>query len=117
MGPIWRHANDMKEKGRTVRPFTFCGAQTTSVVSVLTEELLACKQGITRIYFYSSAFERTGGKRLARRTRPNYRRCIASFPGLFGNSKRMYADLPVLIDACRKVLAKGKMTENKNIFR
>ena len=114
MGPIWSMLNDMKEKGTGRKAYYFFGAQTGRDL-FLAEELFDLQKNLPAFTFIPALSNEPAG------TGWNGERGLVTdvvsryFPDCSGFEVYVCGS-PGLIDACKKILIKGGMTEDKIYF-
>jgi Na+-transporting NADH:ubiquinone oxidoreductase subunit F len=114
MGPIWSMLNDMKEKGTDRKAFYFFGAQTTRDL-FLTEELFGLQKELPAFTFIPALSNEPAGSEWQGKRGLITDVVSRHFPDC-SEFEAYVCGSPGLIDACRQVLAKGKMTEDKIFF-
>ena len=114
MGPIWSMLNDMKEKGPDRKAYYFFGAQTERDL-FLTEELFGLQKELPAFTFIPALSNEPAGSEWQGERGLITDVVSRHFPDC-SEFEAYVCGSPGLIDACRKVLAKGKMTEDKIFF-
>jgi Na+-transporting NADH:ubiquinone oxidoreductase subunit F len=114
MGPIWSMINDMKEKGSDRKAFYFFGTRTQGDL-FLTEELFGLQKELAAFTFIPALSDEPaesdwqGERGLVTQVVSRYFPDCSEFEAYVCGSSG-------LIDACKKILVKGGMAEDKIFF-